>query len=105
MYYGPEFISEALARWAHRHGVELRFIQPGKPMQNGYVERFNRIYRQEVLNCYVFETPGEVRRMTRDWLVRYNEQRPNKSLGDLSPRQYLMANSGAFWALVSSSCC
>jgi len=37
--------------------------------------------------------PGEVRRMTRDWLVRYNEQRPNKSLGDLSPRQYLMANS------------
>jgi len=68
--YGPEFISEALARWAHRHAVELRFIQPGKPLQNGYVERFNRTYRQEVLNCYVFETLGEVRRMTRDWLVR-----------------------------------
>ena len=46
-YDGPEFISEALARWARRHGVELRFIQPGKPMQNGYVERFNRTYREE----------------------------------------------------------
>ena len=88
---GPEFISEALARWARRHGVELRFIQPGKPMQNGYVERFNRTYREEVLNCYVFETLGEVRRMTEEWLTRYNEQRPHESLGDLSPRQYLMA--------------
>jgi putative transposase len=90
---GPEFISEALARWAHRHGVELHFSQPGKPMQNGYVERFNRTYRQEVLNCHAFETLGEARRMTRDWLVRYNEQRPNKSPGDLSPRQYLMPKS------------
>ena len=91
MFYGPEFISEALARWARCHGVELRFIQPGKPMQNGYVERFNRTYREEVLNCYVFETLGEVRRMTEEWLTRYNEQRPHESLGDLSPRQYLMA--------------
>ena len=90
---GPEFLSEALARWAHRHGVELRFIQPGKPMQNGYVERFNRTYREEVLNCYVFETLGEVRRMTAEWLIRYNEQRPHESLGNLSPRQYLMAKS------------
>ena len=90
---GPEFISEALARWAHRHGVELRFIQPGKPMQNGYLERFNRTYREEVLNCYVFETLGEVRRMTEEWLVRYNEQRPHESLGNLAPRQYLMAQS------------
>jgi putative transposase len=90
---GPEFLSEALARWAHHHGVELRFIQPGKPMQNGYVERFNRTYREEVLNCYVFETLGDVRRMTAEWLIRYNEQRPHESLGNLSPRQYLMAKS------------
>jgi hypothetical protein len=55
MYYGPEFIGEALAAWAKRHEVELRFIQPGKSMQNGYIERFNRSYRTEVLNCYVFE--------------------------------------------------
>jgi len=93
MYYGPDFISEALARWARRHGVELRVIQPGKPMQNGYVERFNRTYREEVLNCYVFETLGEVRRMTDEWLVRYNEHRRHESLGNLSPRQYLTAKS------------
>lgn len=90
---GPEFISEALTRWAERHGVERRFIQPGRPMQNGYIERFNRTYREEVLDCYVFETLGEVRRMTADWLVRYNEQRPHESLGNLAPRQYLMAKS------------
>jgi len=90
---GPELVSGALERWARRHGVELAFIQPGKPMQNGIVERFNRTYRQEVLNCYVFETLGEVRRMTADWLPRYNEQRPHESLGNLAPRQYLMAKS------------
>ncbi len=90
---GPEFIGEALAAWAKRHGVELRFIQPGKPMQNGYVERFNRSYRTEVLNCYVFETLGEVRQMTAEWITRYNEQRTHESLGNLSPRDYLMANS------------
>jgi putative transposase len=90
---GPEFISDVLARWVERNGIELRFIQPGKPMQNGYVERFNRTYRTEVLNSYVFETLGEVRRMTAEWLVRYNELRPHESLGNLAPRQYLMAQS------------
>jgi putative transposase len=90
---GPELISDKLAKWADRHRVELLFIQPGKPMQNGCIERFNRTYREEVLNAYVFETLGEVRRMTAAWLVRYNEQRPHESLGDLSRRQYLMAIS------------
>jgi putative transposase len=90
---GPEFIGEALATWAKRHGVELRFIQPGKPMQNCYIERFNRSYRTEVLNCYVFETLGEVRQMTAEWITRYNELRTHESLGNLSPRDYLMANS------------
>jgi len=90
---GPELISDTLASWAKSHGIELLFIQPGRPMQNGYIERFNRTYRQEVLNAYVFETLGEVRRMTAEWIVRYNEQRPHESLGDLSPRHYLMAKS------------
>jgi len=90
---GPEFVGVALSNWAKRHGVELRFIQPGRPMQNGYIERFNRTYREEVLNCYVFETLGEVRRMTSEWMPRYNEIRPHESLGNLSPRQYLMAKS------------
>ena len=88
---GPELVSEALARWAARHGVELLFIQPGRPMQNGIVERFNRTYRDEVLDCYVFETLTEVRRMTAEWINRYNRQRPHEALGNLAPRQYLMA--------------
>jgi putative transposase len=90
---GPELISDELQKWARRHGVERRFIQPGRPMQNGFVERFNRTYREEVLNCYVFETLGEVRQMTADWITRYNEIRRHESLGNLSPRQYLMAKS------------
>jgi putative transposase len=90
---GPELISEELEKWARRHGVERRFIQPGRPMQNGFVERFNRTYREEVLDCYVFETLGEVRQMTAEWITRYNEIRTHESLGDLSPRQYLMAKS------------
>jgi putative transposase len=90
---GPELISEELRRWARRHGIEQRFIQPGKPMQNGLIERFNRTYRQEVLNCYIFETLSEVRRMTADWMARYNTQRPHEALGNLSPQHYLMAQS------------
>ena len=62
-------------------------------MQNGYTERSNRTYREEVLNCQVFETFGELLRMTLEWMPRYNEVRPHESLGDLSPRQYLMAKS------------
>ncbi len=77
---GPELISEELEKWARRQGIERRFIQPGRPMQNGYVERLNRTYRQEVLNCYVFETLGEVRRMTAEWITRYNEIRSHESL-------------------------
>lgn len=90
---GPEFLSEAFARWAKRNDIKLTYIQPGKPMQNGFVERFNRTYREEVLNAYVFETLDEVRRMTADWLARYNDHRPHESLNNLSPRQYLVAKS------------
>ena len=90
---GPELISDALERWARRQGIERLFIQRGRPMQNGLIERFNRTYREEVLDCYVFETLGEVRRMTAEWMSRYNERRPHEALGDLSPRQYLMAQS------------
>jgi putative transposase len=72
MYYGPELTSGILAKWAKRRGVELLFLRPRGPMQNSYIERFNHTYREEVLNAHVFETLGDVRRMTADWLVRYN---------------------------------
>ena len=69
---GPELVSITLAEWAEAHGVELCFIQPGKPMQNGFVERFNGIYRRGVLDMYVFRTPTEVREQTEIWLLDYS---------------------------------
>ena len=90
---GPELISGELESWARRHRIDRRFIQPGRPMQNGLIERFNRTYREEVLDCYVFETLNEVRRMTAEWITRYNEQRPHEALGNVPPTQYLMAQS------------
>ena len=86
---GPEFISAALAEWAEDHSIDLDFIQPGKPTQNSYVERFNRTYRDEVLNMYVFRTLKEVREVTEKWIREYNEERPHDALNDLTPWEYL----------------
>jgi putative transposase len=82
---GPELISQVLAGFCKERGVELRHIQPGKPNQNGYIERFNKTYREEVLDCYLFENLPQVREITADWLVVYNERRCHDALGDLPP--------------------
>ena len=68
----------------------LEFIKPGKPMQNGFIERFNRSYRQAVLDMYVFQTLNEVREQTETWIKEYNEERPHESLRDLTPREFLL---------------
>ncbi|MBU3736569.1 MAG: IS3 family transposase [Methylobacterium sp.] len=85
---GPEFIAVALADWAEQHHVELEFIQPGRPMQNGFIERFNRSYREGVLSMYVFRTLEEVRERTEAWMKDYNEELPHDALGDLTPVEY-----------------
>ena len=90
---GPEFVSVALADWAEKHQIHLEFIKPGKPTQNSFVERFNRTYRTEVLNCYLFKRLSEVRQITEAWIEEYNEERPHESLGDLTPAEYLVANN------------
>lgn len=90
---GPELISVLLADWAEKNGVALEFIQPGKPTQNSYIERFNKTYREEVLDFYLFKSLTEVREITENWLRQYNEERPHESLGDLPPAEFLMKNS------------
>ncbi len=89
---GPELVSLALAQWAEEHGVMLEFIKPGKPTQNAFIERFNRTYRTEVLDFYLFRTLNEAREITERWLMEYNNERPHESLNNLTPEEYrLMA--------------
>lgn len=88
---GPELLSATLADWAEAHAIELEFIQPGKPTQNSYVERFNRTYRNEVLDIYVFRTLAEVRTITAQWMAQYNQERPHDALGDLTPVEFWQA--------------
>ena len=85
---GPEFIADALAEWGRENGVALNFIPPGKPQKNGFVERFNRSFREDVLDCYLFDTLDEVREAAGEWMMEYNEERPHDSLGDLTPLEY-----------------
>jgi len=90
---GRSLFPVALADWAERRGVELAFIQPGKPTQNSFIERFNRTSREEVLDFYVFSRLSEVRKITEDWLKQYNEQRPQEASGNLTPAEYLTVSS------------
>jgi len=71
-----------LTEWAEHHYVELDFIQPVKPSQNLYIERFNRTYRDEVLDMFAFRMLSEVLELTEHWIKEYNEERPHDSLGD-----------------------
>lgn len=85
---GPEFCGRAMLTWAHRNGVALRLIEPGKPNQNAYVESFNGRLRDECLNEHWFTSLAHARSVIETWRREYNEERPKKLLGGLTPAEY-----------------
>lgn len=85
---GPEFTSQLFMDWCRERDIEILYIQPGKPDQNAFIERFNRTYRNEVLDVYLFHSIVEVQEITDPWLERYNEIRPHDALGSLPPARY-----------------
>jgi putative transposase len=85
---GPEFIATAMQDWAKDKGIKLQFIQPGRPMQNGYIERFNRSYRQDVLDANLFRNLTEVKIASDEFEEDYNLHRPHDSLENLPPIEY-----------------
>lgn len=89
---GPEFISNALVEFCQAKEIVLKYIQPGKPTQNAYVERFNRSFREDILDAYLFESIDELRGLAWKWLIDYNQNHPHQSLNNLSPNNYLLKN-------------
>jgi putative transposase len=85
---GPEFISHILQQWCADNKIILQYIQPGRPMQNAYIERNNGSIRRELLNTFLFDSLAEVRVMTEEWRNDYNLERPHKALKYLSPAKY-----------------
>ena len=86
---GPEFTSGTFSDWCRERGIEIRYIQPGKPDQNAFIERFNRSYREDVLDAYVFGSIEEVRLASDEWMEDYNWERPHDSLGRVPPLTFL----------------
>jgi putative transposase len=88
---GPEYISQAMKDWAQKMNIELWFIQPGKPQQNAFIERFNRTMRYELLHPNLFSSIQEVQDAATQWQYIYNYQRPSMALDGLTPAQKLAA--------------
>jgi putative transposase len=86
---GPEYVSGTLMAWAETRGVRLEYIQPGKPQQNAYIERYNRTVRGEWLGQYIFETIEEAQEQATEWLWTYNNERPNMGIGGITPAMKL----------------
>lgn len=85
---GPEFTSRAFIVWAQQHGIKHLLIDPGKPMQNGYIESFNGKFRDECLNEHWFTSLAQARQVIADWRRDYNEVRPHSSCGRIPPAQF-----------------
>jgi putative transposase len=85
---GPEFTSRAFIAWTQQHGIRHLLIEPGKPMQNGYIESFNGKFRDECLNDHWFTSLQQARDVIADWRRDYNEVRPHSSCGRIPPAQF-----------------
>ncbi len=93
---GPEFLSNVFKEWCRKHEIEIKYIQPGKPMQNGYIERLNKTFREDILDAYQFDTLEEVRILSDEWQFNYNYYHPHKSLNRKTPdafRRNLIVNN------------
>lgn len=86
---GPEFISDKLQQWCDDQQIRLQFIQPGRPVQNAFVERNNGSLRKELLDAYLFYSLHEVRQMAEEWRQDYNCERPHESLGFVPPLEFI----------------
>lgn len=86
---GPEFLSIALTEFCKTKNIALNYIQPGKPTQNAYIERFNRTFREDILDAYLFENIRQLRDLSQNWLEDYNLNHPHQSLKRLSPLKYI----------------
>lgn len=86
---GPEFISDKLQHWCDDQNIRLQFIQPGKPVQNAFIERNNGSLRKELLDAYLFFTLTEVRQLAEQWQHDYNYERPHESLGNVPPLEFI----------------
>lgn len=83
-------ISVDMSEWCEKNSIEWEFIQPGKPTQNSLIERFNRTFREDVLDSYMFGNLPEVRKYANAWAWMYNNERPHSALGNLTPTEFLL---------------
>jgi len=90
---GPEFTGRALDEWAHRRGVKLEFIRPGKPVENAFIESFNGRLRQECLEQHWFLDLADARRTIEAWRISYNTNRPHSGLGGQTPAEFARMKS------------